>query len=77
MSDRWETAGERRAGMRVMLAQSFLILVGVVLIGEGLDLHVPKAYIYFAMAFSFLVEMMNIRMRKKRARPVVLHGPKG
>ena len=76
MSDRWETTGERRAGMRVMLALSFLILVGVVLIGEGLDLHIPKAYIYFAMAFSFLVEMLNIRMRKKRARPVVLHGPK-
>ena len=59
-----------------MLALSFLILVGVVLIGEGWDKHIPKAYIYFAMAFSFLVEMMNIRMRKKRAVPVALHGPK-
>ena len=59
-----------------MLALSFLILVGVVLIGEGWELHIPKGYIYFAMAFSFLVEMMNIRMRKKRATPVVLHGPK-
>ena len=59
-----------------MLALSFLILVGVVLIGEGWDMHIPKGYIYFAMAFSFLVEMLNIRMRKKRAAPVVLHGPK-
>jgi predicted tellurium resistance membrane protein TerC len=59
-----------------MLALSFLILVGVVLIGEGWELHIPKGYIYFAMAFSFLVEMINIRMRKKRATPVVLHGPK-
>ena len=59
-----------------MLALSFLILVGVVLIGEGWDMHIPKGYIYFAMAFSFLVEILNIRMRKKRTRPVVLHGPK-
>ena len=59
-----------------MLALSFLILVGVALIGEGLEMHIPKGYIYFAMAFSLLVEMLNIRMRKKRARPVVLHGPK-
>jgi len=59
-----------------MLALSFLILVGVVLIGEGWDMHIPKGYIYFAMAFSFLVEMLNIRMKKKRAKPVVLHGPK-
>ena len=59
-----------------MLALSFLILVGVVLIGEGWDMHIPKGYIYFAMAFSFGVEMMNIRMRKKRAAPVILHGPK-
>ena len=59
-----------------MLALSFLILVGVALIGEGLEMHIPKGYIYFAMAFSLLVEMLNIRMRKKRAKPVVLHGPK-
>jgi predicted tellurium resistance membrane protein TerC len=56
-----------------MLALSFLILVGVVLIGEGWDLHVPKGYIYFAMAFAFAVEIINIRMRKKRAEPVHLH----
>ncbi len=59
-----------------MLALSFLILVGVALVGEGLDLHIPKGYIYFAMAFSLLVEMLNIRRRKKRVKPVVLHGPK-
>ncbi len=56
-----------------MLALSFLILVGVVLLGEGLDLHVPKGYVYFAMAFAFAVEIINIRMRKKRAEPVHLH----
>lgn len=59
-----------------MLALSFLILVGVVLIGEGLEMHVPKGYIYFAMGFSVLVEMLNIHIRKKRATPVTLHGPK-
>jgi len=59
-----------------MLALSFLILVGVALIGEGLEMHIPKGYIYFAMGFSVLVEMLNIRMRKKHARPVTLHGPK-
>jgi len=59
-----------------ILALSFLILVGVVLIGEGWEMHIPKGYIYFAMAFSFAVEMLNIRLRKKRAEPVVLHGPK-
>lgn len=56
-----------------MLALSFLILVGVTLIVEGFDVHVPKAYIYFAMAFSVSVEMLNIRMRKKAAVPVKLH----
>jgi predicted tellurium resistance membrane protein TerC len=59
-----------------MLALSFLILVGVALIGEGLEMHIPKGYIYFAMGFSVLVEMMNIRMRRKPAKPVALHGPK-
>jgi len=59
-----------------MLALSFLILVGVVLIGEGWEMHIPKGYIYFAMAFSFGVEILDIRTRKKRAEPVVLHGHK-
>jgi len=49
-----------------MLALSFLILIGVALIGEGLGFHIPKGYIYFAMAFSVAVEMLNIRMRKKQ-----------
>ncbi|MGP4844468.1 TerC family protein [Marinobacter sp. 1Y8] len=48
-----------------MLALSFLILVGVALLGEGFDMHIPKGYIYFAMAFSFGVEILNLRMRKK------------
>ena len=49
-----------------MLALSFLVLIGVTLIAEGLDFHVPKGYIYFAMAFSFGVEMLNIRLRSRR-----------
>lgn len=56
-----------------ILALSFLILVGVTLMVEGFDVHVPKGYIYFAMAFSVAVEMLNIRMRRKRASPVKLH----
>lgn len=56
-----------------MLALSFLTLVGVALIGEGLDLHIPKGYIYFAMAFSVAVEMLNIYARKRRGKPVKLH----
>lgn len=50
-----------------MLALAFLILIGFTLIGEGLDLHTPKGYIYFAMAFSFGVEILNIRAKKKRS----------
>lgn len=56
-----------------MLALSFLVLIGVVLIAEGLDYHVPKGFVYFAMAFSVIVEMLNIRMRKKSATPAHLH----
>lgn len=55
-----------------ILALSFLILVGVTLMIEGFDVHVPKGYIYFAMAFSCCVEMINIRLRKK-SNPVQLH----
>jgi len=55
-----------------ILALSFLILVGVTLIVEGFDVHVPKGYIYFAMAFSMVVEMLNLRIRKKQVRPVKL-----
>ncbi len=56
-----------------MLALAFLILVGVTLIAEGLAFHVPKGYIYFAMAFSVAVEMLNIRMRSRRGEAVKLH----
>jgi predicted tellurium resistance membrane protein TerC len=55
-----------------MLALSFLVLIGVALIAEGADVHVPKSYIYFAMAFSVAVEMLNIRMRAKRIEAVSL-----
>lgn len=56
-----------------ILALSFLILVGVTLMVEGFDVHVPKGYIYFAMAFSITVEMLNLRMRKKQTEPIHLH----
>ncbi len=56
-----------------MLALSFLILVGVTLLAEGAGFEIPKGYIYFAMAFSILVEMLNIRLRKKAAKAVHLH----
>ena len=55
-----------------ILALAFLVLVGATLIAEGLGTNVPKGYIYFAMAFSFAVEMINIRMRKRRREPVHL-----
>jgi predicted tellurium resistance membrane protein TerC len=48
-----------------MLALSFLVLIGVALIGEGMEMHIPKGYIYFAMAFSFMVEMLNTWLRHK------------
>ncbi len=57
-----------------MLALAFLILIGVALIGESFDFEIPKGYLYFAMAFSVCVEMINIRLRK-RATPVDLRGP--
>lgn len=53
-----------------MLALAFLVAVGVVLIAEGFGHHVPKGYVYSAMAFSLVVEMLNIRMRKRAAKPV-------
>ena len=48
-----------------MLALSFLLLIGMTLIAEGLEFHIPKGYVYFAMAFSVFVEMLNIKLRKK------------
>jgi predicted tellurium resistance membrane protein TerC len=59
-----------------MLALSFLILIGVALIGDGFDMHIPKGYIYFAMAFSVMVEMLNLRLRGRGA-PLRLHNPYG
>jgi predicted tellurium resistance membrane protein TerC len=55
-----------------MLALAFLLLIGVTLIAEGLHQHISKGYIYFAMAFSVFVELLNIRLRKK-TKPVNLH----
>ena len=55
-----------------MLALSFLLLIGTTLIAEGLEFHIPKGYVYFAMAFSVFVETLNIRLRKK-TKPVNLH----
>lgn len=60
-----------------MLALSFLLLVGMTLVADGLGHHVPKAYIYFAMAFSLGVEVLNLRLRKKHSKPVHLHDPYG
>ena len=55
-----------------MLALAFLVVVGVVLVAEGFDQHIPKGYVYFAMAFSLGVELINIRMRRGKTRPVHL-----
>ena len=55
-----------------ILALSFLLLIGVALVGDGLDMHIPKGYIYFAMAFSVLVELLNLRMRSAKEGPVKL-----
>lgn len=56
-----------------ILALAFLVVVGVVLVAEGFGHHVPKGYVYFAMAFSLGVEMLNIRMRRRSAKVVALH----
>ena len=58
-----------------MLALSFLLMIGLVLIADGLGVHVPKGYVYFAMAFSVAVEMLNLRLRRKSAQRVRLHEP--
>lgn len=56
-----------------MLALSFLILVGVSLLGDGFGFHIPKGYIYFSMAFSISVEVLNLRMRRNRDKRISLH----
>ncbi len=60
-----------------MLALSFLILVGTALLGEGMGFHIPKGYIYFAMAFAVIVELLNLKIRKNSEKPVKLirHNP--
>lgn len=58
-----------------MLALSFLLLIGMTLIGEGFNIHIPKGFIYFAMGFSVFVEMLNLRI-KSRATPVALREPR-
>jgi predicted tellurium resistance membrane protein TerC len=63
---------ERHPTMK-MLALSFLLLIGVMLVAEGLGRHIEKGYVYFAMAFSLAVELLNMRMRRARAAPVALH----
>ena len=58
-----------------MLALSFLLLIGTMLVIEGLHQHIPRGYIYFAMAFSVFVEMLNLRLRQRQGAPVHLHQP--
>lgn len=62
----------RHPSMKV-LALSFLLLIGVLLVAEGFGEHIPKGYVYFAMAFSLGVELLNMRVRKTSAKPVRLH----
>jgi predicted tellurium resistance membrane protein TerC len=57
-----------------VLALSFLILIGITLVAEGTGAHISKGYVYFAMAFSFGVELLNVRIRAK-SKPVELHQP--
>jgi predicted tellurium resistance membrane protein TerC len=59
-----------------ILALSFLLLIGVSLVGEGLDLHIPKGYIYFAMAFSTFIEILNLRLRRGKRVPIKLRHPR-
>lgn len=63
---------ERHPSMKI-LALSFLLLIGVMLVAEGFGQHVSKGYIYFAMAFSLVVQILNIRMNRKHQQPVTLH----
>jgi predicted tellurium resistance membrane protein TerC len=58
-----------------MLALSFLLLIGMSLVAEGLHFHIPKGYIYFAMGFAVFVEMLNLRLRRKVEEPIKLRTP--
>jgi predicted tellurium resistance membrane protein TerC len=62
---------ERRPTVKI-LALSFLLLIGMALVADGVGHHIPKGYIYFAMGFSVFVEMLNLRLRKVRGRPIDL-----
>ena len=68
---------QRHPSMKI-LALSFLLLIGVLLVAEGMGQHISKGYVYFAMAFSLVVELLNMRLRRRRAAPVALHarGPR-
>jgi predicted tellurium resistance membrane protein TerC len=57
-----------------MLALAFLLLIGMALVADGFHLHIPKGYVYFAMGFSVFVEMLNLRLRARRAEPLRLRG---
>ena len=65
---------ERHPTIKI-LALSFLLLIGTSLVAEGLHFHIPKGYIYFAMAFSVGVEMLNLRLRRKSEDPIKLRQP--
>ena len=65
---------ERHPSLKI-LALAFLILIGVVLVADGMGQHIPKGYVYFAMAFSLGVEFLNLRLRSRQTAPVKLHGP--
>jgi len=56
-----------------MLALSFLLLVGMTLLADGVGFHIPKGYVYFSMGFSMFVEMLNLRLRRHPSVPVKLH----
>ena len=65
---------EKRPTVKI-LTLSFLLLIGLTLVAEGWGRHIPKGYIYFAMAFSLFVEVLNERLRKVKTAPVRLHEP--
>ena len=75
ISSRWISDFVNRHPTVKILALSFLLLIGTSLVAEGLEFHIPKGYIYFAMAFSVFVEVINLRIRGKPSEPVQLRDP--
>ncbi len=71
-SEKISTFVEQHPTIKI-LALSFLLMIGVALIADGFDMHIPKGYIYFAMAFSVIVEMLNLKLRRRN--PIKLHSP--